>query len=171
MVPQGIKQFGLFDLDKMLRFTILYLDPLSPFFDERDFNQRKRACLDALKYDQEERFLTEVDELTQYWQQVMFEYFKMINAIDFESWLSSKLAFHIINMELRNPALALDPKKRADTMKAMNEARKNLQSLQADIFPDERTQRIISEKATEDLGGHAEENALNVDFDSMYRNA
>lgn len=167
-IPQGIKSFGLQDLDKMLRFTILYLDPLSPFFDERDDKQRRISCIDALDLDKRERFLTEIDDNTAYWQMIVFEYFKMINATQFETWFSLKMSLHIMNARLRS-ATALKDSDRLRLTKEVTALGRELMEIQAELFPDERTQRIISEKATEDLGGYAEKHAMDLDFDKLYR--
>lgn len=172
IVPQGLRSFSFEDLDKITRFVVLFLDPLSPFFDEQDEQRRIDACMAELKYDDDERFYEEVKGYTRYWQVIIFEYFKMVNNIQYETWLTYKRSFHLISAQLRaadDNHLPIKPNERDRLTKSLLQYQKDILELQAAVFPDARTMRAVSEQATEDLGGYAESHAIEVDFAKIYR--
>jgi len=162
-VPEDVIEFNLQELDKILKFMVLFVDPLSPFYEVRNFEIRKNNCVDALGFKKRSRFLQEVDHVTPYWNSLLFEYFQIVNEYSYESWFSLKSNFHRMTAALRGGNLSAT--ERRHFMSSMKDARKQLEEMEYDLFQDERIKASIeteSEKAR--LGGYAEQYAQILKF-------
>lgn len=162
-VPEDVLEFDLHDLDNLLKFMVLFVDPLSPFYEVRNFEIRKNQCLDALGVKRHSRMVQEVDNVTPYWNSLLFEYFQIVNEYSYESWFSLKSNFHRMTAALRGGNLTAT--ERRHFMTSMKDAKKELQEMEYELFQDERTKASIenqTEKAR--LGGYAEQYAQILKF-------
>ena len=162
-LPEGVVDFDLPDLNKLIKFTVIYIDPLSPLYDEKDFDVRMDKAMEALGYDkEEERFFDFVKSNGELWNVILFTYFKMINNHMYESWYSQKVNFHILSARLRSSDL--EDGVRLRYTKMVDEARDGLIEIEHKLFPDEYTMRIVAEKASEGkVTGYAEKYALKLE--------
>lgn len=161
--PQDdIKNFSLLDLDKLLRFVIVFIDPTSPLADEKDFEHRIRASMEALGFDERERFWKEVEGNTLYFHSILSAYFAMCHAIRYETWFSKKMAIHNINTKLRSGSWKTESEQR-QALKMQDDLSYELIDLEHSLFPDEYTYKIIQEQATADkFVGYAEQYAEKI---------
>lgn len=154
-IPEEMDDFNLHDLNDLLKFMVIFVDPDSPFWDERDFDYRASQCLKTLHLAPSARFYQEVSEKTGYWNFMLYEYFRFINTPLFEMWFSVKENFHIMNMKLRDATI-----KETDRLKLIQEidvVLGKLTNLEYKLFPDEKTAKAVADIATEkSLGGYAE---------------
>lgn len=148
----------LADLDKIIRFTIVFADPLSPMAAERDFEFRANASIGLLKHEGE-RYITLVESGHFFFHLMLYEYFKMVNSFKYESWFSAKMGLHQMNLSLRASGQKdLDKLKYMQSIDAMT---LQVVKMQAELFPDPYTAKIIADQATKSrLGGYAEQYAL-----------
>lgn len=161
-IPEGVDNFSFADLDKLIRFVIVFIDPQSPVYEETDFDYRKALALEALGYKKSERFYEEVSENTDLFNSVLFTYFKMVNNLLFEQWYTMYMNLHIVNQKMASPDAIADSERR-QTSKISKQLYDDLVELQHSLFPDEQTARIMAEKSSEeDLGGYAEQYAQEV---------
>lgn len=158
---EELENFDLLDLDKLLKFVVLFIDPLSPFANEKNFDIRIKASLDALGYSTKLLFYRQVRDNTEYFQEILFEYFKMIHSLRYETWFSINSSFHISNKELRQEGL--DAKKRVDISRSQIDNLDMITKLENSLFPDELTKKIIADKATQGMKGYAEKYALELE--------
>ena len=162
-IPEGVENFELPDLNKLIKFTVVYVDPLSPLYDEKDFDVRINKSMEVLGFDkEEERFFDFVRSNSTLWNVVLFTYFKMINAHMYESWYTLKVNLHILSAKLRSAELA-DSDRRQYT-KMITDARDELLEVEHKLFPDEYTMKIVAQKASEGkVTGYAEKYALKLE--------
>lgn len=158
LVPEGVEKFSLIDLDKLIRFVVLFCDPLSPFAQEKDFEHRARQAREALGFTEKERFWMEVTESTDFFNEILFEYFKMQNNHLYETWFSLKMGLHQTNKRLRGDTMK--DSDRRHLMAAIKDFAFEVKELEHQLFPDEYTAQIIAEKSARDsLTGYAEKYA------------
>lgn len=148
----------LADLDKIIRFTIVFADPLSPMASERDFEFRVNATISLLNH-KGERYISLVKSGHFFFHLMLYEYFKMVNSFKYESWFSAKMGLHQMNLMLRTGAQKdLD---RLKYMQSIESLTLQVVKMEAELFPDPYTAKIIAEQATKSrLGGYAEQYAL-----------
>jgi len=139
--------------DKLLRFAILFADPISPLAEERDIEIRKK---DILRYMKEPgtTWYKEVKDDTENWNEILFNFFVLINNFQYEAWLSLKISFHKLSAELRG---VMDQKDRVSAGAGLIKMAEEIKQLEAKIFPDEYTKRAIVNKVS--MTGHAEKYA------------
>jgi len=160
IIPIDYSDFRERDLDKMIRFCILFVDPESPFVSESNFSERAKMCLDKLGYDEDEDFYKyHFKDSSEYWQEMMFSYFKMVNDHLYELWFSTKIGVHNLQKQMRNPFF--DSERMRKTLKDVQDFTKQLISIEDTLFPDSKTRNLVSRLATEDkLSGYAEKFAI-----------
>lgn len=154
--------FDLIDLDKMLKFIVLFVDPLSPFAGEKDFDIRMDLAFNDLGFNKNVKFWKFIENNSLYYQEVLFEYFKMVNSHSYEFWFAMKMSFHLFNKELRSG----EDMKSTERARANETQFKNLQhiiKLENSLFPDEVTKKMISDQATQGMTGYAEKFALELE--------
>ncbi|MCC7246261.1 MAG: hypothetical protein IT269_11325 [Saprospiraceae bacterium] len=153
------------DLSLLVGFVILLVDPHSPYYDERDFEERERGCLDALHI-KPESLVWEVITGNHWWfGEVLTAYFKMINNAKFETWFALKMHAHFQKALVRAPA---KPDEKDEMTKLRQTAATQLVKLDEDIdkierglFPDAFVKEIINDTVTQDsIVGWAEHFAL-----------
>jgi len=158
---EELSNLELIDLDKMLRFIVLFVDPLSPYASERDFDIRERLCMKALGYGTSSKFYKHISDISEYYVEVLLEYFKMIHNIRYEHWFSTVTSYRQLNRDLLNNAVTL--RDRATAMAIQDKTVKEIETLEHSLFPDEMTKNILAKKATQGLSGYAEKYALTLE--------
>ena len=154
-IPAEVANFSLDDMDKLIKFAVVFIDPSSKFADERDFELRKNLCLEHLGADPGDRFFEEVEEDTRFWHMIMFEYFKMCHSLEYELWFSSWYSLKIQYAKLRDTSMKETD--RSKIQDAIQQQTYDLIRLENQLFPDERTKQVVSRIATEDsIAGYAE---------------
>lgn len=155
--------FGIGDLDKLIKFAIVFIDPSSPLADERDYDLRIVATMEYLGYSKKDRFYKEIDEDTYYWHLIMFEYFKMCTHLEYELWFSTWYGLKIQYAKLRNNK-SMKETDRAKLIASLQDQTNDFIKLSNQLFPDERTKAVVARISTEDsVAGFAEKFALNLD--------
>lgn len=156
-VPNGV-DLEKNDLDKLIRFVILYVDPRSPYSDITDVDLRVEQCINYLGYSDVEPFFRHIKTRSWFYSLLVHEYFRMIARYHYETWFSMVENFHIMNAELRS--IGLDSGKRRQLTKAIPTFYEDLIKFEERIFSDDITRDIITSKATEKmLTGYAEKYA------------
>jgi hypothetical protein len=143
------------DVDMLIRFAILFLDPFSPIAEERDIEVKKRDALKALKEESWSDFYKHVETNDSMWGDVVYGYFSLIHHTQYETWLTLKMSFHQLSQELRG---IMDSKDRVAASKGLASINQEIIELEAKLFPDEYTKHQIIEKIP--LAGYAERFAL-----------
>lgn len=151
-------------LSLLVSFVILLCDPASPFYDERDYNERQVACLESLRIHPEVVAYSMIVENHWWFRLILTTYFQMVNVTLFESWLSMKIDAHQQKAKLRRAA-DLDDEKLYDLrVKVSGSFRKNdadMLAIEKLLFPDEMTKEAVNDIVASDrIGGYAEEFAL-----------
>lgn len=149
------------DLDKLVKFTIVFVDPFSPLWDERDFEARKVTALRYLGFKQEEPFYKLIANDSWFWHYMMAEYFKYANAISYETWFSTKMSFHSISAKLRKGNIS--DSHQITMTKTLDDLKVKLIEQEAALFKDAYSLRVVAEMSTQNkIGGYAEKHALNL---------
>ena len=158
---------SLLDINKLISFIVLLIDPESPFADERNFDLRVNKCKRILDIDKEGFVAEEIQREGDMYVSIMFELFKRINNHVYETWFSMKMNLHQFSSYLRkspipdrNGSVAQDINARRQLAQIMPELTFELIEIEMQLFPDDRLQRLISERSSDDgLGGPAEQYA------------
>ena len=161
-IPKGMRgHITLPDLNKLIKFVVIYIDPLSPLFEEKDFEQRATMAMEDLGFKKSEKFFQHFENNTLFFQNLVFEYFKMVNNHEYEAWYTMKINLHHINKRLRDPSTQLSD--RRQLTKAITDFQEDLIKLENKILPDDYTMNIISDLATADnLASYAEKYAWDL---------
>lgn len=163
-IPEEYEQLGWKkqNLSKLLGFVILFIDVQSPFFENRDYDLRKAEAIKAMKITDKEE-LREINEEGEIFQELIHEYFRLINNHIYEQWFTYKSQIHTFNGYLRKPLkadsdkIATEVNARRALLKETEGFTEKLQSLEAVLFNDERIAKLINEKAVQNsVGGYAE---------------
>lgn len=172
----------LIDLDTLLRFVVVFVDPQSPLSEERDFDERMSKAVKVMEIEEGSNEFLEIyrqpiEELGNYvpgtlLENYIFEYFKMVNNHEFELWFTLKMDYHQQCQYLRSPAPAdpvaagLDATRRNSVASALKEKMMMVLRAEDQLFQDERIKGIVVDNATkdDDLAGYAERYALDNEF-------
>lgn len=163
-IPPEYEELGWKEknLSKLLGFVILFIDTQSPFFEIRDYAQRKADAIKAMKISDKGE-LNEIEEEGEMFQNLIFEYFRLINNHTYEQWFTYKSQIHTFNAYLRKPLQATADKMSTEVnarralLKQIKEFTEELQSLEAVLYNDERIAKMINEKTVQNsVGGYAE---------------
>lgn len=161
------EEFMITDIDLLVKFVVLLVDPESPYYDERNFDLRVDKCKRILDIDKESDVCKEIDSDGDMFVSILHEFFKRINNHVYETWFSMKMNLHQMNMYLRRPPtpdrngnVAQDINARRQLSQVIPELTFELVEMEMQLFPDDRLQRLISERSSDDgLGGPAEQYA------------
>lgn len=152
---------NLDDLNNLIKFIVLFVDPTSPLAKEKDFDYRTNAALGMLGLSKYDLFFQEIEKNTLYWNCVLATYFAATHAIEYESWFTSKMALHHISMELR--ANIIPPNERRMTMKIMDEMTEDFLKKEHRLFPDEYTRNaVVASAELDQFAGYAERYAQDI---------
>lgn len=156
------------DLDMFLRYIVIFIDPESPMYNQTDFDYKKKQALMLLEVEPGSNVHNEIESEGRYFFLAVFEFFKIVNDLQYEEWFSQKINFHHATDILRQPIPVTDTSAinaRRNLATSLPELRKTLLKLQASLFKDKRTEKMIVNMATEDsVGGYAEEFAEYPDY-------
>lgn len=155
------------DFNTLIKYVVLLIDPESPFADEKDLGIRMMKVMRVLQIGEHVRdhLYKEITTFGDVVNKMIFQFFKRINSHLYETWFSMKTNIHHMNEYLRKPLIAgkdgtvaADINARRQLSATITELMYDLIELEYQIFPDQRLQKIISERADDDgLGGFAEE--------------
>ena len=155
------------EIDMLIKFVVLIVDPQSPYYDERNFDLRLDKCLRALDIDKKSSVGKLIEEDSDVYVKILHEFFKRINSHIYETWFSMKMNLHQMNLYLRRPPVpdrngnvAQDINARRQLSQVIPELTFELVEMEMQLFPDDRLQKMISERSSDDgLGGPAEQYA------------
>lgn len=149
------------DLDKLIKFLVIFVDPESPLAKEPDYDFRREEAMNIVAVKEGTNTHDEIVAEGPVFQIVMFELFKYVNSYTYESWFSQKMNFHIMSSELRKAPAAFDAttlNARRQLALSMEELRTDLIKIESTLFPNARIEKMVSDIATEDqVGGYPEE--------------
>lgn len=157
------KTFRISDLDQIIKFAIVFIDPSSPLADEQDYDLRVVATMEYLGYNKKDRFYREIEDDTYYWHLVMFEYFKICTHLEYELWFSTWYGLKIQYAKLRNNK-SMKETDRSKLIASLQEQTNDFIKLSNQLFPNERTKQVVARISTEDsVAGFAEKFALTLE--------
>ena len=142
--------------DTKVRFVIWMIAPDSPYYDEKDFEVRLECALQEVGQDIG-------GELYNLWMQgdeelleIMFQLFRLYADVDYETWFSMRLSFHITTAKLRD-IYGLKDTDRSRAMKEVEDIKKKLLIVEYKLFNEDHIKNKILDKAGESsLIGYAE---------------
>jgi hypothetical protein len=167
VVPEVSDVHSELVVDEILRYVILFVDEFSPFRKERDFDFRKQQIFEVIE-DFSPAAKDNINKNGDTFQQIMYHYFVISNGVEFETWLSLKMALHEGNEYLRMPQnSSADPEKVMGVKKGIkqtiSEDLKRLKEMEKSLFPDKLTKRIIArEQSEKSLSNYAEKYATPI---------
>jgi hypothetical protein len=159
-VPDELKDhMKPIEFDKLLRFMVLFVDPTSPFVDEKDFDIRQKLCLNALGYDVRNLFYRQhIRNFSEYFVDVLISYFQMIHNVRYEQWFTTIVSYRRTNFQMMSGQIPiLNQKAVAEVLANYVET---LTVLESKLFPDEYTKKMMADRATQGLSGYAEKYAI-----------
>jgi len=159
--------YELIDVDAMIKFIVLFVDSQSPYYDEKNFDLRVNKCMRAFDLDAKGVVGVEVLSNGPLFVKILHEFFKRINSHLYETWFSMKMNLHQMNSYLRKPpipdkngSVAQDVNARRQLSQVIPELTFELIEMEMQLFPDDRIQKMIAERSSDDgLGGPAEQYA------------
>lgn len=154
----------VFDDEIFLKFLIYLLAPDSPYRDEKDVELKIDLCLKELNLNRESDIYTRYEMYDEDVHEQMFVLFQLYGDHLFETWVSYRLSFGILNRQLRD-VYGLKPNDRTRIMGQLDEIRDKLLVLEEKIFPDDMNiKNAISERVADlSLAGYAEQYAIKLD--------
>lgn len=160
--------------DNLLRFCILYFDENSPFYKNRDLDDKRNKCYEAVKSDMETR--REVESMGREYKAVALRWFKLHHSYTFTSWWARKVDYSENILYLASPLSSFDDPEKALIQKKTIKANlagdmAELLNLENSLFKDEKTRALLTKAANESsLSGFAERMAVNF-FEEMENNS
>lgn len=167
------------DLDNLLRMVVYYIDKSSPVSRMSDVERRKKLTITSIINDAKSKGVTPILSLEStsvkhfikegvLFKRFVTSYFKIINDITYETWLS--LCQNYANtLELIRSADAI---KEASSLNAIERAlttldskRRMIQELELELFDDPLLKSIINESIEDKNAGYAEKYAIEYGSD------
>lgn len=153
------------ELDLLVRFMTLCCDRKSPFYDESDWDERRRLCIENVGI-QKSTVLHKMIMQGHWWFNTVLTAYLNISANDlFSSWLSMKVATADIRLFMRQSVAEVsDPEKhmRAKIAAAgeLEKMDQKVMALEIRLFPNSEMAIAAMEASTADeIGGYAEKHA------------
>lgn len=146
------------DLSLLISFVILLVDPGSPLYEDRDFDERVGAAMEVLRIERGSLVGKMILEHHWYFAHVLTAYFRIINNHTLESWIALKMNSHIQKAYLMAPIGKDDSMEtRRKIQAALPESDKQIQALERQLFPDSSIKELVNDDVTSDsLVGPAE---------------
>jgi len=151
------------NIDRMLRFVVVFIDPQSPLFEERDFMKRRKLAKKVIGIKKDDVENAEIEDEAEVFQELTYEYFRLIHATNYEQWFTYKMQIADFNKYLRTPIeksaqkVAQEVNARKSLMQQIGSFTEEMQKLENVIFNDDRLAKMINEKAVQNsIGGYAE---------------
>ena len=153
------------ELSHIVSFVILFVDVNSPVYKETDMERRTKVCIDTLKISKASPAYKSIITHDERFSKVMYEYFRWVNNLPFQSWLSLKLTvtglYKYLSTDLGIEDVDLEADRRAKIQERLIGLEKKLLEKQSKLFPTKRIQDIINRENIKDqLTGYAEMYAL-----------
>jgi hypothetical protein len=170
------------DLDVLLKFVVLYIDPQSPVYDITDLEERAGKVVKILGikerhavYNEINHHLLPPDQQGDWgfiFDNFVFEYFRIVNNHEYEYWFTMKSDYHQQCQFLRSAppsdpeTAALDATRRQKVADGLEDKKNKLLVTEERLFRDPRVRRIIENYSTkdDDIAGYAERFAIDNDF-------
>lgn len=154
----------VFDDELFLKFLIYMLAPDSPYRDEKDIDLKADLALGELNLDRKSDLYHRYEMFDEDVHEQMFVLFQLYGDHLFETWISYRLSFGILNRQLRD-VYGLKPNDRTRIMGQIDEIRDKLLDLEEKIFPEDMNiKSAISQRVADlSLAGYAEQYALKLD--------
>lgn len=147
--------------DELIRFVVLFIDITSPYADMGDIKARMEICMLDLSISKKSRVGKEIMNGTDYFYELIYRYFKIVNAGVYEDWLSLCMNVSQINHVLRKPIDITNStavNNRDKFANALEELRNKILQIQQRLFPSSGIEKIINlVEEQESLEGYAEE--------------
>lgn len=152
------------DLHLLVSFTILFCDKGSPYYRERDFEERKALCMEDMGIGRDSLVGRCIIEDHWWFGGVLTAYLRFTEP-GFDTWITLTISNEQNKAYMRRP---LPEKGLNDALDLREKIRKGLKSADADIleieeriFVDRQTRDVVIEAATSDgMAGWAEKFAL-----------
>lgn len=163
------------DLDRLVRFVVLFCSEQSPFYTEPEYEDRIYACAAALEMADNDRIVVMVREGHWWVADVMSAFMQLENSDLFQNWMALKIAAHNQRRYIMMPfsehaepeKMMAAQQKVASTLSATVD---HLASLELRLFPDSKSAKLVKESVMKDeIGGWAEQFALDYDYTSDKR--
>lgn len=166
-IPRKFKNYASWDnpdLDLLLRVIVIMVDSESPLAEESDFEYRKTQAIILTGADANDKVLKEIEDEGNFYSSLVYNFFKAISDMDYETWYSMKELYHSLCRQARMPmprdADAGTINARAKLPQAIAAAEQELKAKQYILFKSKRLEKkIIAEAGKDDIGGYAEEYA------------
>lgn len=154
----------VFDDEGFLKFLIYMLAPDSPFRDEKDLDLKVNLVLEKLGLTRDSDVFARYELLDEDVHEQMFALFQLYGDHLFETWISYRLSFGIMNRQLRD-VYGLKPNDRTRVMREIDDIMGKLLELEEKIFPEDQSIKdAISQRVSDlSLAGYAEQYALKLD--------
>lgn len=156
------------EIDLIIKYVVLFIDPQSPHYAEKNFDLRVSKCARALNIEKNTPVGNEVFGNGLAYEKIVYHFFVRVNDHLYETWFSMKMNQHEMAKYLRGPLVSLgqnnnvaqEVNARRQLALTMQEMMYELLELEMQLFPDERIQKIIADRSNDDgLGGAAEQYA------------
>lgn len=153
-------QPDLADLDKMIKFTALFIEPVNnPLAEEKDFTFRRDTAMGLAGIKEEDAVSFLIKDSHPWAGAIITEYFKLVSNLDYEAWFSIKTLYHKRTAAIRE---GVDVQWKD---LAIDDIKKKVVEYENRLFPDERTRKMVEEDATSSgVVRWAEKFARNYDF-------
>ncbi len=151
------------DLDQLVRFMILCCDRKSPFWDEIEYEERLRLCMDAVSIGVRQDLGKMI--LKGHWwvNLVMKAYFNLRSDDYLSTWLSLKVAASDLRMFIRQSVSEVaDAEKfiraKLAAMKDLEDLDRKVADMEVKLFPhSEMARNVMDASSADEIGGYAEE--------------
>lgn len=142
------------DLNKLIIFAVLFCEPVNnPLASERDLDRRRAVALSLAGIKKGTELFNMIADSHFWVGLVIMEYFKMCNSALYETWFALKEQFHADTAYLRSPLEGEVEKVILAKQKiaaGLDDSRKRLAGLEAQLFPDTRTKLLAADAASSD---------------------
>ena len=137
MIPEG---FSEKDRDGMIKFIYHFVDPNSEFRNMSNFESRKARALEAADI-KKGNLSDEIFGEGEWFRIALFEYFKMVNDIDYELWFTLRKNFAFLMDKLRHDEQSVDVDKLVTN-------KNKIQLIEDELFNGSKEENLIMNEAS-----------------------
>lgn len=141
------------ELSLLVSYVILLVDKASPFYSISDYEERRDACIHALRIPPSGIVYKSIKAQSWWYELVLTEYFHVSHDPDFETWFSLKMNAHHSKAFLRKPLVNSDISLRQHLVANVQKMDEQLKQLEQKLFdaagPD--IQEMIVQATSSDL--------------------
>lgn len=141
------------ELSLLVSYVILLVDKASPFYSVTDYEERRDACIHALRIPHSGMVYKAIKSLHWWYELVMTDYFHVSNDPDFETWFSLKMSAHHAKVFLRRPIINNEISLRTQLINTIEKNDQQILALERKLFHDAGPdiQEMVVEAVTSDL--------------------